>query len=165
MVIPSNISTISTTEKVVVVENGTISEFISETVISFMDIYSLEVPCELIVNIQTKNNQLHPEIKVEPVMIEGGDSLKATILFPGEIENFMEFKVSVPRLSNGISIDIPALSEAISIAFDDALMSQTLSTTPLSTIVSEGFIDTDLVLSESDVKNLFESKKRTILPS
>ena len=126
MVIPRNTSTISTTEKVVVVENGTISEFISETVISFMDLYSLEVPCELIVNIQTKNEQLQPEIQVEPVMIEDGHSLKATIKFPGESDNSVEFKVSVPKSSNGKSIDIPALSDAISKAFDDTLMSQTV---------------------------------------
>merc|ERR1711884_193256 len=74
---PNSTPLISNTPDVTT-ENKNIAEAISETVENYVERGNLETPCELVVNIVTKNNVLQPEIQVEPAIVNDGDALKAT---------------------------------------------------------------------------------------
>ena len=110
-----------------------IATIISKTVDDYVEGGNLEKPCELVVRIETQPDLVNPEIQVEPAIIDDNDSLRATVKLPGEPENAVEFKVTVPKSADGKSIDVQELAEIISKTFDDILSGQATTFGPLST--------------------------------
>ena len=110
-----------------------IATIISKTVDDYVEGGNLEEPCELVVRIETQPDLVNPEIQVEPAIIDANDSLRATVKLPGEPENAVEFKVTVPKSADGKSIDVQGLAEIISKTFDDILSGQATTFAPLST--------------------------------
>ena len=110
-----------------------IATIISKTVDDYVEGGNLEEPCELVVRIETQPDLVNPEIQVEPAIIDDNDSLRATVKLPGEPENAVEFKVTVPKSADRKSIDVQGLAEIISKTFDDILSGQATTFAPLST--------------------------------
>ena len=110
-----------------------IATIISKTVDDYVEGGNLEEPCELVVRIETQPDLVNPEIQVEPAIVDDNDSLRATVKLPGEPENAVEFKVTVPKSADGKSIDVQELAEIISKTFDDILSGQATTFGPLST--------------------------------
>ena len=116
-------------------DDNSIAKIIANTVSDFLQESREEIPEEILVYLETETDLDVPEIEIGHNEDDG--TFTTTVKLPGDQQQSIEFSVPVPKSSDKQSVDVDALSEVISVTFDNLLATSTTPKVPSSITTSK----------------------------